>query len=172
MLPALTGHNLSVSDAEKVADCTACIQGKYAKHPSRWQLPTELPQPLQRLHGDICGPINPPSGPFLYFLVLVDASGHHAEVSLLTTRNMAFPKILAMLIRFRTHFPDRPIQTLRMDNAKEFRSHTFEDYCTATGIALTYSVPYEHSQNGLAEAFIKKIQLITRPLLLHANLPA
>ena len=40
------------------------------------------------------------------------------------------------------------------------------------GITLTYSVPYEHSQNGLAEAFIKKIQLITRPLLLHANLPS
>ena len=172
MLPVLTGHTLSTSDADKVADCTACIQGKYAKHPSRWRLPTELPQPLQRLHGDICGPINPPAGQFLYFLVLVDASGSHSEVSLLTTRNMAFPKLLAMLIRFRTHFPDKPIKTLRMDNAKEFRSHAFEDYCTATGIELTYSVPYEHSQNGLAEAFIKKIQLITRPLLLHAHLPA
>src|ERR1700738_183164 len=40
------------------------------------------------------------------------------------------------------------------------------------GIALTYFVPYEHSQNGLAEAFVKKIQLITRPLLLHSNLPS
>jgi hypothetical protein len=59
-----------------------------------------------------------------------------------------------------------------MDNAQEFRSHAFEDYCTATGIQLTYSVPYEHAQNGLAEAFIKKVQLITRPLLLHAHLPS
>ena len=59
-----------------------------------------------------------------------------------------------------------------MDNAKEFRSHDFEDYCTATGIALTYSVPYEHAQNGLAEAFIRKIQLIARPLLLHAKMPS
>ena len=58
-----------------------------------------------------------------------------------------------------------------MDNAKEFRSHAFEDYCIASGITLTYSVPYEHSQNGMAEAFIKKIQLVARPLLLHANLP-
>jgi hypothetical protein len=172
MIPALAGHNLHSSDADKMDDCMACIQGKYAKHPSRWRLPTELPQPLERLHGDICGPINPPSGQFLYFLVLVDASGSHAEVSLLTTRNMAFPKILAMLIRFRNHFPDRPIKSLRMDNAGEFKSHAFEDYCTATGIALTYSVPYEHSQNGLAEAYIKKIQLVARPLLIHAQLPA
>ena len=59
-----------------------------------------------------------------------------------------------------------------MDNAQDFRSHAFEDYCIVTGISLTYLVPYEHTQNGLAEAFIKKIQLIARPLLLHANLPS
>lgn len=58
-----------------------------------------------------------------------------------------------------------------MDNALEFRSHAFEDYCTATGITLTYSAPYEHSQNGLAETFIKKLQLVSRPLPLHAKLP-
>jgi hypothetical protein len=85
---------------------------------------------------------------------------------------MVFPKLLAILIKYRNHFPDFPIKYLRMDNALEFRSHTFEDYCVATRIALTYSVPYEHSQNGLAEAFIKKIQLVTRPLLLQAQLPS
>ena len=44
-----------------------------------------------------------------------------------------------------------------MDNAKELRSQQFEDYCVGSRNNLTYSVPYEHSQNGLAEAFIKKI---------------
>jgi len=85
---------------------------------------------------------------------------------------MVFPKLLAMLFKFRTHYPDCTVKTLRMDNAKEFRSQQFEDYCVASGINLTYSVPYKHSQNGLAEAFIKKIQLITRPLLIHAKLPS
>jgi hypothetical protein len=85
---------------------------------------------------------------------------------------MVFPRLLAILLRYRNHFPDFPIKFLRMDNAQEFRSHAFEDYCTATGITLTYSVRYEHAQNGLAKAFIKKIQLIARPLLLHANLPS
>jgi hypothetical protein len=132
----------------------------------------ELPPKFQRLQGDVCGPIAPASGPFRYFLVLVDAAGVHFEVSLLSTRNMVFSKILAMLIKFRTHYPDFPIQTLRMDNAKKFRSQQFKDYCVASGITLTYAVPYEHSQNRLAEAFIKKIQLISRPLLLHAKLPS
>ena len=108
---------------------------------------------------------------FDIFLVLVDATGVHFEVFLLNTRNLVFSKLLAMLIRFGNHLLDFPVQTLRMDNAKEFRSQQFDDYCTAMGIILTYSVSYEHSQNGLAEAFIKKIQLISRPFLIHANLP-
>jgi hypothetical protein len=121
--------------------------------PSRWKLPEEMPTPLYRLHSDWCGPITPESGQFKYFFILVDASGPHAEVSLLTTRNT-----------------DNPVCFLRMDNALELKSQAFEDFCTATGIELTYSVPYEHAQNGLAEAFIKKIQLIVRPLLFHVNL--
>ena len=170
MVPTLMGHDLCTSDAERVEECTACIQGKLIRQPSKWKLPTELPAPLHRLHGDICGPITPKSGQFQYFFVLVDASGRHAEVSLLTTRNMVFPKTLAMLIRYRNHFPDNHVCFLRMDNALEFKSQAFEDYCIASGIELTYSAPYEHSQNGLAEAYIKKIQLVVRPLLIHAQL--
>jgi hypothetical protein len=35
---------------------------------------------------------------------------------------------------------------------------------------VTYLVPYEHAQNELAKAFIKNIQLVARPLFLHAQL--
>ena len=53
-----------------------------------------------KLQGDVYGLINPPSGPFRYFMVLVDAFGTHFEVSFLSTRNMVFPKLLAMLLKF------------------------------------------------------------------------
>ena len=85
MLPSLDGHTVYPSDAGKLEGCASCSQGKFIKQPSKWKLPSELPEPLERLQGDICGPIVPPSGPFRYFLVLVDASGRHAEVSLLST---------------------------------------------------------------------------------------
>ena len=172
ILPCVVGHNLQPASVNSMSLCEACVQGKLIAKPSLYKLPHELPPMLSRLHGDICGPITPMSGPFRYFLVLVDASGRQSHVSLLSSRNLAFANLLSMLIRFKAHFPDYPIQTLRMDNAQEFRSKAFEDYCKATGIDLTYSVPYEHAQNGLAESFIKRIQWITRPLLLHANLPS
>ena len=145
MVPILSGHEVCVEDTNKLGVCGACAQGKFINRPSRWKLPAELPPRLHRLHGDICGPITPHSEPFRYFMVLVDATGVHFEVTLLSTRNIIFAKLLAMLIKFKAHYPEFPVKTLRMDNAGEFKSQQFEDYCMAIGIELTYSVPYEHS---------------------------
>jgi hypothetical protein len=36
---------------------------------------------------------------------------------------------------------------------------------------VQHSVPYVHTQNGLAESLIKRIKLIARPLLHNCNLP-
>ena len=50
-----------------------------------------------------------------------------------------------------------------MDNAAEFSSKAFNDYCMALGINVEHSVPYVHTQNGLAESLIKRVKLIARP---------
>ena len=107
--------------------------------------------------GNVCGPIVPLSNPFQYFFVLVDASSQYADFSLLSTQNLVFSKLLAMILKLQTHYLIIVVKMLRMDNATEFRSHTFKDYCTAFNIRLTFLVLYEHSQNGLAEAYIKKL---------------
>ena len=39
------------------------------------------------------------------------------------------------------------------------------------GIDVQHPVTHVHSQNGLAESFIKRLQLIARPLLLNTKLP-
>ena len=77
---------------------------------------SDPPQFLEHIQGDICGPIDPPSGPFRYFMVLVDASTRWSHVCHLSTRNLAFA-------------PDHPIKTIRLDNAGEFSSKAFHDYC-------------------------------------------
>ena len=58
-----------------------------------------------------------------------------------------------------------------MDNAGEFTSKAFDDYCMAMGIKVEHSVPHVHTQNGFAEALIKRIKFIARPLLQGCNLP-
>ena len=78
---------------------------------------SESPVFLERIHGDICGPIHPPCGPFRYFMVLIDASTRWSHVCLLSTRNVAFARLLAQIIKLRAHFSNYPIKTIILDNA-------------------------------------------------------
>ena len=45
-------------------------------------------------------------------------------------------------------------------------------FCMSIGINVEQSVTHVHTQNGLAESLIKRLQLITRPLLMKTKLPA
>ena len=151
--------------------CPPCYKGKLIVRPSPLKVDLESPSFLERIHGDICGPIHPASGPFRYFMVLIDASTKWSHVCLLSSRNLAFAKLLAQIIKLRAHFPDHQIRKIRMDNAGEFTSQVFKDYCQATGIELEHPVAHVHTQNGLAESLIKRLQWIARPLLLQSQLP-
>ncbi|KAL8059273.1 hypothetical protein ABFX02_03G074800 [Erythranthe guttata] len=57
-----------------------------------------------------------------------------------------------------------------MDNAGEYTSKTFDEYCAALGINVEHIVAYVHTQNGLAESLIKRVQIIARTLLMRPKL--
>ncbi|CAM8902104.1 unnamed protein product [Rhodiola kirilowii] len=154
-----------------VFPCKACSLGKLIIRPSPGKVEAESPMFLERIQGDICWPIHPPCGPFRYFLVLIDAYSKWSHVCLLSTRNMAFAKLLAQIIKLRAQFPDHTIKKIRLDNAGEFTSQTFDDYCMSVGITVEHPVAHVHTQNGLAESLIKRLQLIARPLVMRTMLP-
>jgi hypothetical protein len=70
------GHNLSNTKLLQSSDyvCTACATGKLILRPSYLKIRVEPLKFLECIQGDICGPIQPLSGPFRYFMVLIDAS--------------------------------------------------------------------------------------------------
>jgi hypothetical protein len=165
------GHDVRSFPNPEDFICTSYSKRKLITRPSLLKIRDESPVFLQRIQGDICGPIQPLSGPFRYFMVLIDASTRWSYVDLLSTRNHAFSKIITQIIRLKASFPDNCIQSIRMDNAGEFRSKAFDDYCLAMGIKVENSVPHVHTQNGLAGSLIKRIKWITRPLLQNCKLP-
>ncbi|GKA23918.1 disease resistance CC-NBS-LRR class family protein [Tanacetum coccineum] len=65
---------------------------------------------------------------------------------------------------------DDIVKRVRLDNAGEFTSHAFNDYCMS-GIIVEHSVAHVHTQNGLAKSLIKRLQLIARPLIMRTKLP-
>ena len=130
--------------------CAACSKGKLIIRQSFTKVTFESPAFLERIQGDICGPIHPSSGPFRYFMVLIDASTRWSHVCLLSSRNVAFARLLAQIIRLITQFPDHPIKTIHLNNTGEFSSQAFLDYCMSIGIDVQHSVAHVHFQNGLA----------------------
>ena len=132
------GHELNTAKFSKSSDfmCTSCATGKLIVRPSPVKIQNEPLKFIERIQGDICGPIQPMSRPFRYFMVLIDASTRWSHVCLLSTRNHVFVKIIAQVIRLRAHNPEHQIQSIRIDNAAEFSSKTFNDYCMALGIQV------------------------------------
>ena len=57
-----------------------------------------------------------------------------------------------------------------MDNAGEFSSKTFDEYCEVLGIEIEHPVAHVHTQNGLAESMIKRVQIVARTLLMRSKL--
>ena len=149
--------------------CDPCSRGKLIVRPSFIKIMSESLVFLERIHGDIFGRIRPPCGPFYYFMVLIDASTRWSHVCLLSTRNVAFSRLLAQMAKLRAQFPDYPIKTIRLDNAGEFTSQTLNDYFMSITINIEHHVAHFHTQNGLAESLIKRLQLIARPLLMKTK---
>ncbi|KAK1427731.1 hypothetical protein QVD17_16425 [Tagetes erecta] len=140
------GHSLKgqkIPQVDEMPLCTSCSHGKLITRPSQLKDEKELPTFLERIQGDICGPIHPST----------------------------FAKFLAEIIKLRAHFPDYTIKRVRLDNAGEFTSHAFNDYCISVGIVVEHPVTNVHTQNGLAESLIKRLQLIARPLIMRTKLP-
>lgn len=92
----LNSHNLRI----------LCATGKLILRPSYLKIQGEPLQFLERIQDDICGPIQPLSGPLRYFMVLIDASTRWSHVCLLSTRNHAFTKIMKQVIKLQAHYPE------------------------------------------------------------------
>ena len=67
-------------------------------------------------------------------MVLIDVSTRWSHVCLLSTRNVVFFRLLAQIIRLKAQFHDHPIKTICLDDAGEFSSQAFLDYCMSVGI--------------------------------------
>jgi Reverse transcriptase (RNA-dependent DNA polymerase)/GAG-pre-integrase domain/Zinc knuckle len=150
--------------------CIPCTTAKLIRKPYHTSIHKNC-RFMSRLHIDICGPIHPPSGPYRYFMPIIEERSRKATVILLQTKNEAFINILKTVFALQTKFPSHPLQSIRLDNAAEFQSKSFLQYCSAHGICLEFSTAYEHQQNGLAENYIKRIQHIARSMLMQCNLP-
>jgi hypothetical protein len=146
-----SGHNLNSVKFPKSLDfmCTTCGTRKLILRLFLIKIKVEPLKFLERIQGEICGPIKPLPGPFRYFMFLIDASTRWEHVYLLLIRNHAFVKFMTQVIRLKANYLEYRLQSVRLNNAVEFSSYVFNNYCMAQGIEVQYLVTYVHTQNDL-----------------------
>ena len=89
---------------------------------------------MESIHTDLCGPMGTKGlDGELYFMLMIYYYTRMTTVSLLKKKSEAFEcfKIYNELVENETDFK---IKCLRSDNAREFTSKVFQNYCYENGI--------------------------------------
>lgn len=127
---------------------------------------------LELVHGDIYGPISPPTpSERRYFLLLVDDFSRVMWVYFLTTKDEAFDefKKFKALVE---NGSEKRIKALRTDRGGEFCSSQFTSFCEEAGILRHCTAPYTPQQNGVVERRNRTVVAMARSFLKEKQVPS
>jgi transposase InsO family protein len=151
--------------------CEDCVLAKQKRTPFSQAAKYRAQEELELVHGDLCGPISPPTpAENAYFLLLVDDMSRYMWLTLLRSKADAPAAIMAFQARVEREI-DKKLKVLRTDNGGEFTSVQFGKYCAGEGIQRHHSAPYSPQQNGVVERRNQMIVNTARSILRAWNMP-
>lgn len=143
-------------DAVKlVSNCEGCRLVSLPSHPEPMQRRPLPSRPWIDVALDFLGPL--PTGEYL--LVIIDYYSRYKEIEVMTriTAKDTIDRLHKIFTRL--GFP----VTLTLDNARQFISGEFDQYCSTHGIHLNNTTPYWPQENGLVErqnrSVLKRLQI-------------
>lgn len=144
-----------------VKQCSNCNKNKKGNRNPRSGLETyHAGYPMERVHLDILGPINPRSkSGSAYILVMVDQFTKWVELAALPAQNAELTAD-AFLRHFVVTF-GCPLE-VHTDQGRNFQSDLFQAFCKVLEITKTRTTPYRPSSNGQVEVFNKVILQMIR----------
>jgi len=151
--------------------CTICMTGKQHRDPFRRNSTWRASKPLQLIHSDICGAINPESYSHKrYILTFIDDYSRKMWSYFLHAKSEAFDtfKRFKAFVENATGYS---IICLRTDRGGEFTSSEFNDYCSTYGIARQLTAAYSPQQNGVAERRNRTLMNMVRCMLAARDVP-
>lgn len=152
--------------------CEACLAGKHRRNPFPQHTEHRHSEPLALLHGDLCGPISPPTpSGNRHFLLLVDDYSHFMWVALLPSKDGA-PAAIRRIQAAVEHKSGHKLRTLRTDGGGgKFTVGHFQEYCVDLGVRRELTVPYSPQQNGVVERRNQSSVGTARSMLKAKHLP-
>ena len=152
--------------------CDTCVTTKMRRRPFPAATQYRAKQPLELVHGDLCGPVTPATpGGNRYFLLLVDDASRFMWAALIPSKDAAAEAIKRIKLSAEAESGQK-IRVLRTDNGGEFTVADFATYCAEQGIKRHFSAPHSPQQNGVVERRNQSVVAMARALLKQRGLPA
>ncbi|KAK2994415.1 hypothetical protein RJ640_009642 [Escallonia rubra] len=151
--------------------CEACLVDKQHRHSFPKESISRAKAPLELIHTDVCGPIDPASlGKNIYFLLFIDDYSRKTWVYFLKQKSEVFStfKRFKALVEKQSGYQ---IKAMRSDRGGEFISKEFKAFCEENDIRRPLTIPYSPQQNGVVERKNQLIVNMTRSMLKSKNLP-
>ncbi|XP_048602505.1 uncharacterized protein BNAC02G09400D isoform X1 [Brassica napus] len=145
--------------------CDACLAGKQIRQSFPTKVMFRATKSLELLHGDLCGPITPPTpANNKYVFVLIDDFSRYMWVMLLKEKSEAFDRFkrLKESVEKQT---GSTIKTFRTDRGGEFTSAEFNLFCEENGVKRHLTASYTPQQNGIVERRNRTLMGMTRSML-------
>jgi transposase InsO family protein len=121
--------------------CESCLAGKQWRTSFPHQATRRASKSLELLHGDLCGPVSPPTPRGnKYFLLLVDDYSRYLWVSLISSKDQAATEI-RIIQSAAERKSDNILCALRTDRGGEFIASQFREYCAELGIRRELTTP-------------------------------
>jgi len=174
-LRRLVANNLvkgiNFNDNKTLSFCESCCDGKNHRSPFPKSSTTKRSSPLELIHSDVCGKLNPNSlGGGNYFVTFIDDCSHYTWVYIIKTKDEVFEVFKDFKTLVENQF-NAKVKTFRSDNGGEYTSNVFRDYLKKEGIRHETTIPKTPEQNGVAERMNRTLLECVRAMLSDSTLP-
>ena len=162
-------QGMSITQANNKEQCLTCQRNKMTRQPkTNDEKPIHATRPLERIHSDICGPINPKSREgYNYIINFVDEYSSMIFVYFLRSKDEASTALKNLIADVS---PIGKIKEIHSDNGAEYMSKSFQKILVENGIKQTSTAPYSPFQNGKSERNWRSLMEMARCLRSDANI--